>query len=198
LLNLCVRPVEVDRFGIEEYRCLTSFFDAVVPKTVRWKTSKEAAAQVHHVLAENGVPTGTDPAGIDVVVLGKQFGREWTASLVRRVTHDFPRLGWYLYSEVLPDDEWSAWLRELKVPLIIGLSASATAALLSTSKVFLSGYTYLYQLAFLMGNPAIGLFPENEPSYSSSAKNECLLRLPAEPDEQALNEVLRLCSSDDR
>ncbi len=198
LLNLYVRRGEGECFGDKEYGCLTSFFNAVAPKTVRWKTSKEAAAQARHVLGENGVPTEADPAGIDVVVLARQFGRDWTASLVRRVTHEFPRLGWYVYSEALLDDEWNAWLRELKLPLIVGLSASATAALLSTSEVFLSGYTYLYQLALLMGNPAIGLFRENEPSYFSSGEKERLLRLPAVPDEQALNEVLRLCPSPDR
>ncbi len=195
LLNLSVLPTDDGQTGIERYRCLTGFFAVKVPDTVQWKTTKEAVAQVRHVLGENGISSDTKPAGIDVIHLGTQFGRDWTASLVNELVDSFPGLGWYAWSESVPNEEWREWLGILKIPVIIGLSASATAALVTTSTVFLSGKTCLYQISLLMGRPAIGLFSAGEsPFCAPGAENRCLI-LPGKPDEQSVGDILRLCAS---
>ncbi|MBD3394465.1 MAG: hypothetical protein GF418_02465 [Chitinivibrionales bacterium] len=126
-----------------------------------WSVSKETIEEMRHALREYRIPEGAAVACLDAAYLYGRFGAEWTSTLVNTV-REIDNLEWVIYAGDSADEDLVAWIERSGLPAFPALSPSRSAALIQVSCAVVSGKAVLFELAHLLGKPAIGVFEENE------------------------------------
>ncbi len=138
---------------------------------VRWSVSRTTLDETEIMLNEAGLLKQPLKGGVDIGVLGRMYGREWTRALIEGLHRTTIR--WYLYAEHADDALWSQEIESLKMPVFAGLNPSKLAALVRMSSVIISGKSVVYELADLLQTPAVGIFEENVLSAHCRRDTRC-------------------------
>jgi hypothetical protein len=128
-------------------------------KPVRWTVPKESLEEIRHLLREQDIDPGKKLLGLDGVYMYRQFGAPWLEALLGRL-HGFSAVSTYCISD--GDSEVLLWLRQRGIAIMPPLSVPKTAALIQLSVLQIAGNSTLYQLAYLLQKPTIGIFSEEQ------------------------------------
>lgn len=159
-LNLHVRPSGKRTYLADWYSCMAETFGARSGE-IRWRVAQKTVEEVEHLIRELKMKPDASLIGFDAVHFIRSFGIEWTEKLLAELNK--LKLG-TIYFHVAHEtrEEELIWLCKQNVPSFPDLSTSRLAALVSKSKIIISGNTPMYALAGLLYTPAVGFFPENE------------------------------------
>jgi ADP-heptose:LPS heptosyltransferase len=159
-LNLHIRPSEERTYLADWYSCMAETFGARSGE-IRWRVAQKTVEEVEHLIKELKMKPDAPLLGFDAVHFMRSFGIEWTEKFLAELNK--LKLG-TIYFHVAHEtrEEELIWLCKQNVPSFPDLSTSRLAALVSKSKIVISGNTPMYALAGLLFTPAVGFFPENE------------------------------------
>jgi hypothetical protein len=110
------------------------------------------------MLREMMVPAASRLVGIDGAYFFSRHGVQWTQSLVDMLQKK--SFVCYLFSYDEPGSDAVAWAGQQKLPLFSNLPATRGAAIVYKSEFVIAGPTVLFELADLLGKPAVGVFEE--------------------------------------
>lgn len=159
-LNLHIRPSEKRTYLADWYSCMAETFGARSGE-IRWRVAQKTIEEVEHLIKELKMKPDASLVGFDAVHFIRSFGIEWTEKFLAELNK--LKLG-TIYFHVASEtrEQELVWLCKQNVPSFADLSTSRLAALVSKSKIIISGNTPMYALAGLLYTSAVGFFPENE------------------------------------
>ena len=128
---------------------------------LHWSVSNDMLNEIGLKFNELLIPEMTWLGGIDILFFYKNFGFQFTDKLIEKVRSQFSE-NWFLYTEYIPDNSYSIWLKKKQMPVITDITPSCQAALLTKIDLFITGKTPLFELANLLQKPVIGLFKKKE------------------------------------
>lgn len=159
-INLHVRPSPSRLYLADRYTAMAEMFGAKHGE-LKWRVAQKTIEEVDHLIKELKIAPDAQLVGFDALYFLRKCGTDWTEQFVRQVT-DLHLGTLYFTVENATRESELVWLCKQNVPTFADLSASRMAALISKSKLIISGNTPMYALAGLLQRPAIGLFKDDE------------------------------------
>ncbi|MBD3316130.1 MAG: hypothetical protein GF344_10105 [Chitinivibrionales bacterium] len=161
-LNIHVRESK-DRTYVGDKNVLMAETLGIEPlKSIRWTVPKESDTEVRHLLRDHGVlGRPTSIVGIDISYLWEYADAEWVEALVDHIGRQLG-ITLYLYVDGAAASGFSEWLRRVGQPVVANLSALRTVALISRTRVIISGKAPIFHLSQLVGTRAVGIFQATE------------------------------------
>jgi hypothetical protein len=126
----------------------------------RWSVAKESAEEVALMLREMNVAPTSRLAGIDGHYFYERHGRKWAQQLLDMLKTK--SCACYLFSYGMLHNDAREWAAQQNLPVFSDLPASRCAALIYKSEFVVAGPSVLFELADLLGKPAVGVFDEGE------------------------------------
>jgi len=163
------------------------------PGEIRWRVAQKTIEEVDHLIKELKMKPDVPLIGFDAIHFIRTFGTDWTDRFMKRITE--LQLGTiYFHVENERAESEVIWLCKQNVPSFADLSTSRLAALVSKSKLIISGNTPTYALAGLLHRPAVGFFKEDE--FARYCPQNVLLKGIAysqqRPDDEAIEGLVAL------
>jgi ADP-heptose:LPS heptosyltransferase len=159
-LNLHVNPAPQRANLTDRGLLVAGMLGVPLRPRARWSVSKDSADEAALMLREMMVPPDSRLIGIDGAYFFSRHGRQWTESLVDMLQKK--SFVCYLFSFDEPGSDAVAWAGQQKLPLFSNLPATRSAAIIYKSEFVVAGPTVLFELAGLLGRPAVGVFEEGE------------------------------------
>jgi ADP-heptose:LPS heptosyltransferase len=159
-LNLHVNPAPGRTYLTDRGLLVAAMLGVPLRPKARWSVTKESAEEAGLMLREMKVPPASRLIGIDGVYFFSRHGRQWTQSLVDMLQKK--SFVCYLFSHDEPGGDTALWAGEQNIPLFANLSPNRSAAIINKSEFVVAGPTVLFELADLLGTPAVGVFEEGE------------------------------------
>ncbi len=159
-INIHVIPDKTNSYLREQNFMMAKLFGAK-PVEIRWSIAKKTVDELQQLFNEFKFTTVDKLIGIDALFLIRKFGLIWTSSLLEGIK-GLKKGTVYLYVQSDPTKSELDWLSQQTHPVINSLPASRTAALVSRSKVIITGNTILYALAGTVNSSAVGFFSTEE------------------------------------
>ena len=159
-INLHVRPSPRRKFISDRYCAMAALFGAR-NSDLKWRVAQKTIEEVDHLIKELKMSPDAPLIGFDALHFIRAFGIPWTETFLGRV-QSLPLGTLYFIVDHNPHEEELVWLCKQNVPSFAELSASRLAALVSKSRLIISGNTPMFALAELLHRPAAGFFPAEE------------------------------------
>lgn len=159
-LNLQIRP-DTNKKYLTDWNCSIAKLFGASPEDVRWSVARKTIDEINHLLKELKIEKNVHLIGIDVAFLLNQFGNSWTEILIQNLKKFNPGQLYFYIDEKFPSSQLQ-WVQKQNIPFLGNLSASRTAALISRSRLVITGNTMIYALASLLKKPAVGFFKDDE------------------------------------
>jgi len=193
-LNLHIRPSEKRTYLVDWYCCMAETFGARTGE-IRWRVAQKTIEEVDHLIKELKMKPDAPLVGFDALYFIRSYGIEWTEAFL--VELNKLKLGTvYFHVAHQTEEQELIWLCKQNVPSFADLSTSRLAALVSKSKIIISGNTPMYALAGLLFTPAAGFFTEAEIEHFCP-QNDLLkgVACNGRPDDTAIKAMLQLIKS---
>lgn len=158
-LNCKIRPSDRWTYLTDWNTSIGRVLGAPAARSVRWTVSKESLEEVRHALREQNIGLDKKLLGLDGQYIFRHFGAPWLDALLGRL-RNYSGLSTYCVAD--DDADVLLWLKQRGIAIIPPLSMPKTAALIQLSVLQIAGNTTLYQLAYLLQKPAIGIFSEDQ------------------------------------
>lgn len=159
--NFRIKISKEHQYRTDQNCIMAEMLGAKKQSSLQWSVSNDMLNDIDLKLKELLIPEATWLGGIDILFFYENFGVQFADKLIEEVLSQFPE-NWFLYTEFIPDNSYSIWLKEKQMPVIAGITPSRQAALLKKTDLFLTGKTPLFELAHLLQKPVIGLFKKSE------------------------------------
>jgi ADP-heptose:LPS heptosyltransferase len=159
-LNLHVNPAQERPYLTDRGLLVAGMLGVPLRPKARWSVSKDSADEAALMLREMMVPPASRLIGMDGAYFFSRHGRQWTESLVDMLQKK--PFVCYLFSYDEPGSDVVAWAGRQKLPLFSNLPATRSAAIIYKSEFVVAGPTVLFELADLLGKPAVGVFEQGE------------------------------------
>jgi hypothetical protein len=159
-LNMHVNLSKKQRYRAEQNSVMARVLGATGSIKMQWSVSKETLEEISHMLYELHLSPSSRLIGVDVDCFYKVFGPDWIEMLCRRLREK--DVSFYLYTQGEPDGTIPQFLSEMGSPVFSNLSAPRCAALIMRSVGVISGKSIFFELANMLGKPAVGVFEEKE------------------------------------
>jgi|LFRM01.1.fsa_nt_gb ADP-heptose:LPS heptosyltransferase len=159
-LNIRVISDDSNTYLPERNLTMARLFGAK-PLKIRWSVARKTSDELDQLFKEMKVSREDNLVGVDAQFFIRRFGKEWTGLLLERLKN-LNEGKTYLYFDDSLEDTEIEWLNGQPFPVVTELPISRTAALVSSSKVLITGNSVLYALASVMGTPGVGFFRDEE------------------------------------
>lgn len=189
-INLQVRPAAQWRYLSDRYLSMATLFGAKRSE-LKWRVAQKTIEEVDHLIKELKIAPESPMTGFDALFFIRSFGITWTEAFLYRV-RSIPVGTLYFIVEHEPQEQELVWLCKQNIPTFAELSASRMAALVSKSRLVISGNTPMYALAGLLHRPAVGFFKKEEmDQYCPQTNQQRGFAYNAPPDDSLIDQVLQ-------
>ena len=191
--NVRVALSEENTHIIKKNLSLIKILNIPPVKSVKWSVPKERLEEIKLLLIENKIARSARFGVVDLTYIVKRYGEEWAEKLVRNIVTKTDSLKWVIYIEKRPEtDKLKQWYASFDLPVFFEFSSSRLTALLSKSKITLSGRSYIFELTNLLHKKSIGLFFEDEiVTYCNSSKLSTGIVVEKKPAENSIEIVTK-------
>jgi hypothetical protein len=159
--NFRIKISKKHQYRTDQNCIMAEILGAKRQSSLHWSVSNDMLTEIDLKFKELLIPERTWLGGIDILFFHDNFGIQFTDRLIEKIVSQFSE-NWLLYTEYIPDNYFSIWLKEKQMPVIAGFTPSRQAALLKKTDLFITGNTSLFELANLLQKPVIGFFKEKE------------------------------------
>jgi ADP-heptose:LPS heptosyltransferase len=157
-INFHVKPSPEREYLTERNCAMAETLGAGKMKKAGWSVARQPRVEIDHFLKDNRLPRS---AGIDAFFFHRVFGAEQAKGIIKAMV-PFANNAFYLYADKTPDASEMQWFSQFDLPLIHNITIAQVAALISSSKLVVSGNTLLFGFAVLLGKKAVGVFKKDE------------------------------------
>ncbi|MBN2037094.1 MAG: hypothetical protein JW768_10160 [Chitinispirillaceae bacterium] len=156
-INLHINP-SPERLYVSDWNCaMAQMLGAKKARRVKWAVAKETMAEMDHLFREMHLDTASMFVGLDAHFTLRRYGAEWTESFIKTLA-PVVKGPVYLYAKGTYEHEEMGWLSRFNLPVIHSLTVSQLAALLTRSRLIITGNTLMFGLATLLETRAVGIF----------------------------------------
>jgi ADP-heptose:LPS heptosyltransferase len=197
-LNMHVNPSDKNVYLASSNAVMAQTFGAPERATVRIGVARETMDEIHIMTGEMQIPRNAVIVGIDAAFLVKSFGIVWTERLCSKISENKNRKCCLLIIGEA-GGQVSEFISSAGLPVFPNLSPSRCAALIMRCTCIVSGRSAIFELANMMGRPAIGIFEkELSPTYFKQTATAHGRILSGEPDEDDIISVAELIDTVDK
>jgi ADP-heptose:LPS heptosyltransferase len=156
-VNLHINP-SPERYYLSDWNCaMAEVIGAKKARRVKWAVAKETVAEMDHMFKEMHLDISSSFIGLDAHFTLRRYGSPWTESFIKTLI-PVVKGPLYLYAKATYEPQEMEWLSQFNLPVIHSLTVPQLAALLTRSRLIITGNTLMFGLATLLETRAVGMF----------------------------------------